>query len=237
MRFNTGTSSDTERMRITSDGTTKLTLDQSSNNQYLNFVGTQTSYNQEWGFGIPTSTKDFRIYDYTAGLEKVRIKSAGEMTFSSYNGNTNLLFSMYGGDTFNTLNNGSGTPMYFNYMGNGAVKAGSAGNTTLYAGSDIRIKENIELVESILDKVISLTPKTYNYKDIKDDKLYYGFIAQEMEEVFPELVRTSEGITMCNDEPIENQKSIESFSLVWASILTKAIQELSAKVTALEAQH
>jgi hypothetical protein len=92
----------------------------------------------------------------------------------------------------------------------------------------------ISTVDSILNKVLSLIPKTFKYKDNKDTNLYYGFIAQEMEEVFPELVRTSEGISMCNDEEIIDQKSIESFSLVWASILTKAIQELKAEIDELK---
>jgi hypothetical protein len=55
-----------------------------------------------------------------------------------------------------------------------------------------------------------------------------------METVFPELVRTDDGISMCNDEEIVNQKSIESYGLVWASILVKAIQELKAELDALK---
>jgi hypothetical protein len=154
-----------------------------------------------------------------------------DVYISSY---TNYQQSFSGGDQFNVFLNGSGAIMYLNYQGNGAIKAGTGANTTLYAGSDIRIKENINVVNSTLNKLLQLVPKTYNYKDIKDDKLYYGFIAQEMEEVFPELVRTSAGISMCNDEEIIDQKSIESFSLVWASILTKAIQELQAQITELK---
>jgi hypothetical protein len=68
------------------------------------------------------------------------------------------------------------------------------------------------------------------------DNHYLCAQIQEMEEVFPELVRTSEGISMCNDEEITDQKSIESFSLVWASILTKAIQELKAENDSLKSR-
>ena len=52
----------------------------------------------------------------------------------------------------------------------------------------------------------------------------------------PDLVRTFEGITMCVDEEIENQKSVESYSLVWASILVKAIQELKTEIDSLKNQ-
>jgi hypothetical protein len=53
----------------------------------------------------------------------------------------------------------------------------------------------------------------------------------------PELVRVSEGITMCVDEEIENQKSVESYGLVWASILVKAIQELKAELDELKSKN
>jgi len=62
----------------------------------------------------------------------------------------------------------------------------------------------------------------------------YGFIAQEVEEIMPELVKTADGVTMCDGEEIVNQKSIESYGLAWASILVKAIQELTARVQELE---
>lgn len=81
--FNTDGTSATERMRITSDGKVIITLNQGSNNQFLNFVGTQSSYNQEYGFGIVNNTKDFRFYDYTAGVERMRITSAGNFSFGS----------------------------------------------------------------------------------------------------------------------------------------------------------
>ena len=61
------------------NGQLTVAADQSSNNQHINIVGTQTSYSQEWGFGIPTSTKDLRIYDYTVGLERMRITSTGNV--------------------------------------------------------------------------------------------------------------------------------------------------------------
>jgi hypothetical protein len=168
------------------------------------------------------------------GVERMRLLSNGEIDFKSYGPNLNLRFNIQGGDTFNTKNGGSGTPMYLNYSGNGAIYAGAGAAVTLYAGSDERIKENINVVESTLDKVLQLIPKTFNYKETRNNNLYYGFIAQDVETIFPELVKTAEGISMCNDEEIENQKSIESFGLVWASILTKAIQELKAEINELK---
>jgi predicted heme/steroid binding protein len=157
--------------------------------------------------------------------ERVRINTDGQTRFQSSiiltNGQINSLGT-----------GGGGQPMYLNFGGNGAIYAGSS-YAVLYAGSDRRIKSDINDSESTLNKVLSLTPRTFRYKE-RPEFINYGFIAQEVEEVMPEIVKTSEGITICNGQEIVNQKSIESYGLAWASILVKAIQELTEKVNALE---
>mmetsp|Transcript_40384 Transcript_40384/g.104699 ORF Transcript_40384/g.104699 Transcript_40384/m.104699 type:complete len:277 (-) Transcript_40384:876-1706(-) len=54
--------------------------------------------------------------------------------------------------------------------------------------SDIRKKENVKLVEHAKEKVMSLHSVMYNYKG--DSKRHHGYIAQEVEKVFPDLVGT-----------------------------------------------
>ena len=64
-------------------------------------------------------------------------------------------------------------------------------------GSDIRWKENIETIDGALSKVVKMRGVQY-YRKMKADKdvdrqnrrLELGFIAQEVEEYFPELVET-----------------------------------------------
>jgi len=63
----------------TGNGQLTVSVDQSSNNQHINIVGTQTSYSQEYSLGIPTSTKDFRIYDGTAGATRFTLTTAGNV--------------------------------------------------------------------------------------------------------------------------------------------------------------
>lgn len=55
--------------------------------------------------------------------------------------------------------------------------------------SDLSLKENINTIESALDKVLKLRGVTYNWKDKEKggDALKLGFIAQEVNEVIPEL--------------------------------------------------
>ncbi len=63
----------------TGNGQLTVAVDQSVNNQHINIVGTQTSYSQEYSLGIPTSTKDFRIYDGTAGATRFTLTSTGNV--------------------------------------------------------------------------------------------------------------------------------------------------------------
>ncbi|MCK4981235.1 MAG: tail fiber domain-containing protein, partial [Candidatus Delongbacteria bacterium] len=59
--------------------------------------------------------------------------------------------------------------------------------------SDKRLKKNIEDYKNILDKVMLLKPKEYNFISQSDkDKKYIGLIAQEVKELFPSFVHHSE---------------------------------------------
>ena len=59
--------------------------------------------------------------------------------------------------------------------------------------SDIRLKRDIEPLGPVLSRVLKLNPASYYFKDSQDlSKRSMGFIAQEVEAVFPELVYQSE---------------------------------------------
>jgi hypothetical protein len=99
--------------------------------------------------------------------------------------------------------------------------------------SDVRLKENIQDLPSVLDKVSQLRPVSFNYKS--NGAASIGFIAQEFGEVFPELRHISpnsaESQEMCGDAPIQ---SVNYPQVV--AVLTKAVQELIARVAELEAK-
>ena len=90
--------------------------------------------------------------------------------------------------------------------------------------SDILFKKNIEFHSYGLVAVNSLKPREFNWKQInRPQEKQIGFIAQEVEEIIPEVIHGFDG-----------NKSINGTGLI--SILTKAIQELSQEVTALKAE-
>jgi hypothetical protein len=88
--------------------------------------------------------------------------------------------------------------------------------------SDIRFKENVIQLENCLDKVINLRGVYYNFKN--DNTKRIGMIAQEVEEVIPELV-------------VDNvdRKALNYQNMV--AILIEAIKELKNKNDYLEQEN
>lgn len=98
--------------------------------------------------------------------------------------------------------------------------------------SDERIKENISTLDNGLSIITALRPVEFDYKISKTHDI--GFIAQEYQKVLPEQINENEP-TSETKEFIEDNKLLGITSNL-VPYLVSAIQELNAKVTALEAQ-
>ena len=72
---------------------------------------------------------------------------------------------------------------------------GATGDIVAFVSSDERLKNNIKPIEGALDKVSQISGNTFDWNEEKQD-IYkgkdYGVIAQEINEVMPELVNTRE---------------------------------------------
>lgn len=107
-----------------------------------------------------------------------------------------------------------------------------ATNTTISAISDARLKENVQDIDVGLGAILALKPRKFDWKagkgkDIKGDR---GFIAQEFEQVFPQLVDE------WADPAPEGEAPYKSVRQDLIPVLVKAIQELTARVQTLEAK-
>jgi len=100
----------------------------------------------------------------------------------------------------------------------------------LVASSDERLKENIVPLNYGLQQITSLRPVSFEWKQ-GDGNTNLGFIAQEVEMVLPEAVKT---LDKSMSKTIDNQKMLNNDFIV--PVLVKAIQELSAQVTTLQSQ-
>jgi len=164
----------------------------------------------------------------------------GRIVVNEDSGNDAVMhFCLSAADTAATrmkiLQNGA---VYMPYYGNGDVTF--AGGTGLLAtSSDERLKENITTLTDGLSLVNKLNPVYYTWKEKepsgKDNIMYVddapnggkelGFIAQQVGAVLPQF-----SPDWGKDD--EQWRGIQNRAIIAA--LTKAIQELSAKVEALE---
>ena len=240
-----------ERMRIDSSGnvgigtsspTEKCHIYASSGNAFYRFQNAATgSGASDGGFVGIGGSGDVYLYNYEASntifatnnSEKMRIDTSGNLmvgTTSALNGAL-LTVQNSGGSGIAT---GYGTTagqwrrMYINtsnqnlyfYNGNNEGYLSSAGAWT--NASDARLKKNIRTIEYGLDCVLQAQPRHFERNDV--DGTYIGFVAQELQEVVPEVV---------SGDP-ERQLGVDYGSLV--AVAFKAIQEQQALITALTAR-
>jgi hypothetical protein len=76
--------------------------------------------------------------------------------------------------------------------------AGSAYTTGTWGGSDIRWKKNLTEIEPVISNIMNINCYKFNWRtdefpEMKfDNDTQIGLVAQEVEKLFPELVRTDE---------------------------------------------
>ncbi|MBP6235976.1 MAG: tail fiber domain-containing protein [Saprospiraceae bacterium] len=93
------------------------------------------------------------------------------------------------------------------------IRADNNGNI-LRSTSDLRLKKNIRNIESALEKVKKIRPVLFDWKDNPTAINQFGFIAQEINKVLPEVV---------NHDKVSDYFSVDYTEII--PVLTKAIQE------------
>jgi hypothetical protein len=211
--------------------------------------------------GVNTTAESARVTNLgnfaigeTSGSARLSVLTTNA---SQYAGYFNFVSSGYGIGV-RCSNGGTANLMYFfspNYVGEIST---NGTNTTYGTGSDYRLKENIEPMQNALEKVALLKPVTYKWKANGLDG--QGFIAHELQSVVPECVTGKKDETRIENyeispavqaafdeegnvltpaiESIMGEREVPKYQSVDTSYLvatlTAAIQELNAKVTALE---
>jgi hypothetical protein len=101
------------------------------------------------------------------------------------------------------------------------------------ATSDERLKTNVVSLNNDLEKIIGLRPVSYNWKDARNaSKINLGFLAQEMQSLYPEFVVNAGTTTIQNSDGSEtvitDTLGIEYAGLVVPAI--SAVRELAGMV-------
>ena len=197
-----GTFTPTERMRITSGG--KL------------LVGR-------------TAT----IFTSSGNVIQADVSSGGEPVLEVYN--QNLSDSSPAIGCFKNSSTTSSSARFIQFYSNGGTQAmggivgNGATNVQFASISDIREKENIVSIDGSLNKILALNPVEFDWLKT-GEHIKAGFVAQQVEEVFPEYVVEN----MSNDSEEERKGLTGGMSSGIIAHLVKAIQELTARVQELE---
>ncbi len=190
------------------------------------------------------------------GTERMRIDSSGNLLVGTTSGGAKFRVSgsavsgrvatiqgNTSGDLGNAAllvgkydNNNSTSQVYVQFSMNndstasGQINANGASQVAFGSWSDRRLKENITDLTSQLENIKSLRPVEFDYIEAEGGGHQLGFIAQEVEEIYPDLV----------GERSDGMKTLSNLGK-WEARLVKAIQEqqtliesLTARIAALE---
>jgi hypothetical protein len=144
------------------------------------------------------------IFLQTAGTTRLQVTSVGQVRIGSQTGNpTRALLHVEGNGGTWTGSSGyfvSAGSTVLNYVGTagwGAVSIFATNDIVCGGGigaySDGRIKKNIKTVDNSLDMINKINLCSYNFIDNvkRGDVLEYGIIAQEVNEVCPDVIKLS----------------------------------------------
>jgi hypothetical protein len=81
--------------------------------------------------------------------------------------------------------------------------------------SDLNFKENISNLSECLSKLLKLQSKLYNYKNDIEKSQHNGYIAQDVQEIFPNLVHV---------DPVSGNLFVNYIEII--PIITESIKEL-----------
>ncbi|MFT7557862.1 MAG: hypothetical protein ACI83D_000536, partial [Planctomycetota bacterium] len=181
----------------------------------------------------PTITDDVGI-GITAPTSKLHIVEQADATTAAYIYQQSCGFiACLGGSTalgIQTAQNATVNDKWINFYDSaggtdGSISANGAGGTAYNTTSDERLKENIVDSQFGLDKVLALQVRDYNFIEYPDMQ-QTGFIAQELYEVYPNIVAVG------GDDEDARPWMVDYSKLT--PLLAAAIQDLNVKVDAIK---
>ena len=237
----------TERMRIDSNGNVGIGRVPDANavlqlnvstglNSNISFAENGTN---KWLIGNTAGSDSLRFYDFTSAAEAMRIISGNLLvgtTSNIFNSRQTTRFESSGVVVGHTFWNGGGDGQKFTQFINsgggliGSITQSSASSTSYNTSSDYRLKENVVADWDATTRLKQLNPVRFNF--IADaDTTVDGFLAHEVQTVVPEAVTGTHNEVDDDGNPV--YQGIDQSKLV--PLLVKTIQELEARIAALEA--
>ena len=162
----------------------------------------------------------------TTGTSQPDLISSAALHQTSYSSANNWAF------IYNDLRTGAGTSTIGKFYRNGSEVGSISSETNSVAyntSSDHRLKENVDYTFDATTRLKQLKPARFNF--IADaDTTVDGFLAHEVQSVVPEAISGTHNEV--DDDGNAVMQGIDQSKLV--PLLVKTIQELEARITALE---
>ncbi|URO83400.1 hypothetical protein [Escherichia phage EC150] len=152
---------------------------------------------------------------------------AGSYTFGGVRGTgTDLMHAQI------SINNGQGAAADFKFMPDGTATAGNWVST-----SDERVKTNIQRISDPLGKMRLIKGVTWERLDKSEKPNGIGFIAQDVEGVFPDAVKTLKysNTELKDGTVVEDIKSVDTYGVA-AALHHEAILALMDQIDELKAE-
>ncbi|MBC7423073.1 MAG: tail fiber domain-containing protein [Ferruginibacter sp.] len=138
---------------------------------------------------------------------------------------------------YGTVNN-PGISDYAGYFNGNVLSTG------VFISSDKRLKKDVKEEVSALEKIMQLKPVSYTYDksvsrwmNLEYNKTSHGFIADEVKEIFPEMVNEFAEPVRGTAKELQSARTFKAVNYMQLiSVLTKGMQEQQAEINALKKQ-
>ena len=255
-----GASSATEKMRLTNDG--KLGIGETSPDSILHVKNSATdgvagisleNDARRYAINVHGGLSDgLAIFNAGAGETQFFIASGGNVGIGADNTSPDSVLSVKdatsdpivtvhknstGVSDAMRVQHGRGLSGFngkgISFRRNDGTEVGSVvigfSSTAFNTSSDYRLKENVTYTWDATTRLKQLKPARFNFKDDTSD-LVDGFLAHEVSSIVPEAINGEKDAVDSEGNP--EYQSIDQSKLV--PLLVKTIQELEARITALE---
>ena len=223
-----GTNGNNTRVTVASDGHVTLSQKLTVSSDFNQTYGDAKLYSSVM-FGTTTNTAQ---WEDTSGNGSMYYQqhSASQNTGLRISSDTSVGYAMFYVNAINGANDERYFAFYRDNNQIGTITLNGTTNVSYDTSSDYRLKENIEPMTGSIARLKQIKPSTFNFIS-EPDRSCEGFIAHELAEIVPNAV-SGEKDAMRDDGVKIDPQGVDFGRVV--PLLVSAVQELTAKVEALE---